>query len=329
MKVLITGGTGFIGFALARRIKSLGHDVTSFSRSEYSPLADYQIEPVIGDISDYNKIYDAIEKSDIVFHTAAKVGMYGRYSDFYRSNVTGTENIIKACLNSGVRHLIFTSSASVIFDGNSLEGVDESTGYPKKPVSNYLSTKAIAEKLILDANSDALKTISLRPHIVWGPDDRHIIPKIISSHKSGRLKKIGKQNPITDSTFIDNAIDAHICAMDAIVKKPDSHGRAYFITDNNPQPVWNLINMFLRSANLTEIEGYIPKKIALSLAWFIENIYSILKSRSEPALTRFIIHELTTPHWFNISAAIETLNYRPKVGWDEGEARTREWLKKL
>ena len=153
MKALITGGTGFIGFALARRVKSLGHEVASISRRKYSPLADYQIKSIIGDISDYNKVYKPIKESDIVFHTAARVGMYGTYSDFYKSNVIGTENIIEACLKSGVKYLIFTSSASVVFDGNKLEGIDESADYPKKPVSNYLATKAIAEKLILEDNA--------------------------------------------------------------------------------------------------------------------------------------------------------------------------------
>ena len=318
IKVLVTGGGGFVGMALIRRLVKSDYFVSTFSRSIYNEHKKLGVKIFQGNISSLPEIENACAGIDVVFHVAAKVGVWGAYKDFYDINIIGTENVIKACKKNGVKKLIFTSSASVIFDGSNLEGVNELVGYPKTPVSNYTSTKAQAEQLVLNANSNSLKTISLRPHLVWGPGDTQLIPKILIRAKSGRLKQVGEKNYLIDTTFINNLIDAQILAMGKMDINPDLCGRAFFITNGKPIPVWEFLNSIIKSAGLPEVKKSIPKFVALMVAWILEKAHLIFRIKKEPFITRFVIHELCTHHWFDISAAEKLLDYSPKIDFETG-----------
>ena len=250
MNVLVTGGGGFIGAALVKKLVDLDHKVTSFSRSDYPELKQISVNTIKGNLTDQNAVKAACAKKDMVFHVAAKAGIWGQYKDYYQANVRGTENVIQACLKQNVKYLIFTSSASVVFNGTNLEGVDESLPYPTQALSNYTFSKALAEQIVLNTNSSKLKTLSLRPHLVWGPGDRHIIPRIIKRAKSGKLRKIRNGQHLIDTTYIDNCVSAHICASKAMIENPESAGKAYFVSNGEPIPVWEFINNLLKSANL-------------------------------------------------------------------------------
>jgi nucleoside-diphosphate-sugar epimerase len=208
MNVLVTGGGGFMGMALIKRLINEGHKVTSFSRREYPLHWALGINSVQADLRDTEAILKACAKKDAVFHLAAKVGIWGSYEDYCSINVTGTENVINACREQEVNRIIFTSASSVVFDGSDLVGIDESHPYPEKHLSHYSFTKARAEQLILDANSDDLRTISLRPHLVWGPYDAHLIPGVLKRAHSGKLRRIGDQEHFIDTTYIDNMVDS-------------------------------------------------------------------------------------------------------------------------
>ena len=210
MNILVTGGGGFMGMALIKRLIADGHRITSLSRREYPLHWALGINSIQADIRNAAAVEDACKDRDVVYHLAAKLGHWGNYKDFYSVNVTGTENVIKGCRKHGVSRIVFTSSSSVVFDGNDLEGIDESYPYPEKQLSFYADTKAIAEKLILEANSDSLKTISLRPHLVWGPYDSRLIPWILRNAASGNLKRIGDKEYFKDTTYIDNMTDAPV-----------------------------------------------------------------------------------------------------------------------
>jgi len=321
MKVLVTGGGGFIGMALVKRLVETGFEVSSFTRRIYPEFHKLGVAVIQGDLRNLSEIENACKGVDVVFHVAAKVGIWGKYSDFYETNVIGTENVINACKRNRVGKLIFTSSASVVFNGSNLDGVDESVTYPKKPLSSYTATKAIAEQLVLHANSESLRTISLRPHLVWGPGDTQLIPGILKRAKSGKLRKPGRKDFLIDTTYIDNFIDAQLLALKALDENPSCKGKAFFITNGQPILIWRFLNSIIKSAGMKPVQKSAPKNLALFVAWFLEIIHLIFHLKSEPYVTRFAIHELCTHHWFDISASKTILGYSPKISFEEGIKR--------
>ncbi|MEO1269842.1 MAG: NAD-dependent epimerase/dehydratase family protein, partial [Myxococcota bacterium] len=171
MKALITGGTGFLGGAIAQALRERGDTVRSLARRRSAKLAALGVEQIVGDICYPTPVKRAMKGCDVVFHVAARVGAWGSYEAFYLPNVLGTWNVIHACRQLGVGRLVFTSSPSVVFDGTDMEGVDESVPYPDHYATHYPRTKAEAERLVLAADSadDGVRTLALRPHLVWGP----------------------------------------------------------------------------------------------------------------------------------------------------------------
>lgn len=320
-KILVTGGGGFAGLAIAKRLIETGFEVASFSRKIYTEHASLGIKSFQGNLLNPAEIEEACKGVDTVFHVAAKVGIWGKYADFYENNVVVTQNVINACRKQGVKKLIYTSSASVVFNGSDMEGVNESVDYPKKPLSAYTATKALAEQLVLKANSAALKTISIRPHLIWGPGDTQLVPGILKRAETGRLRRIGTKNCFVDTTYIDNLVDAQLLAMQALDEKPESRGKTFFITNGDPIKVWNFIDAVVKQAGLPPVQKSVPKNFALLVAGLLEIIHRVFRLKSEPFITRFAIHEICTSHWFDISAAKNMLGFSPKVSFEEGLKR--------
>jgi len=323
--VLVTGGGGFLGGALVRRLVAGGDRVRSFSRGVYPDLDHLGVEQYRGDLSDLSTVSRACDGVETVFHVAAKAPPWGKYNDYYRTNVTGTRNIISACQDSGVKRLIYTSSPSVIFNGQDMAGVDESTPYPIKFATHYSETKAIAEQEVVTASRKALLTISLRPHEIWGPGDNHIAPRLIARAK--RLKQIGNGKNLIDTIYIDNAVDAHILAAEKLKENPSLSGRIYFISQGEPVLAWEMIDAILRAAGLSPVKGKIPYRIAWLVGGILELAYRLLSLPGEPYITRFTAYAVASSHWFNISAAEKDLGYTPRIGMDEGLLKLEDWLK--
>lgn len=327
MNVLVTGGGGFIGMALIKRLNAEGHRVTSYSRREYPLHWALGISSIQADITNLESLEEACKDKDIVFHLAAKVGIWGKYDEYYATNVTGTSNIIKASRKQGVKGIVFTSASGVVFDGSDLEGIDETYPYPEKHGSHYTATKAMAEKMIIDANSDRLRTISLRPHLVWGPYDSHLIPGILRRASSGRLRRIGNKEHFIDTTYIDNMVDSLILAAKALESNSDATGRNFFITNGEPARVWDFVNSIIQIAGHGPVQKKIPEKVAMTAAGFAEWSHKFFNIHSEPFMTRFAIRELCTNHWFDITSAKEVLGYEPRVSYAEGFKHLKEYLK--
>jgi nucleoside-diphosphate-sugar epimerase len=318
MKALVTGGGGFIGSALVHELVKRGFRVTSFSRGDYPELRKNGVEVIRGDLCDINSVLNACESIDIVFHVAAKTGITGAYKDYYRTNVLGTENIVHACKVKNIKWLLFTSSASVVFDGNNIEGSDESLPYPFHPLSYYTATKALAEQLILKSNNPSLKTLALRPHLVYGPGDNHLLPRIILQAKTGRLRKIGDGKNLIDVSYIDNVVAAHINAAQAIISNPEVTGKAYFITNGEPVLLWDFLNLILHISGLEPVRKRAPVWVAIMFSFLVEALHKIFMKDQEPMLTQFLVSELTRSHWFDISKARRLLNYNPEISNIEG-----------
>jgi len=321
MKVLVTGGGGFLGSAICRHLKARGDEVTAYQRSAANELASLGISVVQGDITDAELLTAASKGIDGIIHTAAKAGLSVRYDDYFAPNVTGTENVLDACRRNGIKKLVFTSSPSVTHSDGDIEGGDESLPYPETYNSPYPETKALSEKLVMAANDADLHTVSLRPHLVWGPGDNHLLPKLLERAKGGKLKLPGPEKLI-DTVYIDNAASAHLLALDKLETDPDTvGGKTYFISNDEPVTQAQIIGGLLQAAGVTvEIQAVSPR-IAITAGTVLEAGWKLLGLKTEPPLTRWSAEHLSTAHWYDISAAKRELGYTADISIEEGLKR--------
>jgi len=326
VKALVTGGGGFLGKAIVKLLHERGDEVRSFSRSEHPALAELGIEHCRGELGDAEAVKLAADGCDIIFHVAAKAGVWGPYEEFYRANVLGTKHVIEACRHHGIKRLVHTSSPSVVFDGTDMEGVDESVPYPQHFEAFYPQTKAEAEQLVLQANDQELATVALRPHLIWGPEDNHLVPRILERGAKGALRKLGTRECLADTIYIDNAAQAHLQAADHLDIGSAVAGKAYFLSQGEPLPLWEVVNRILDAGDIPPVTRSISPELAYKLGAALEKIYTLLRLKGEPRMTRFVAKELSTAHWFDLSAARRDFGYDPKVSFDEGLERLREWL---
>ena len=326
-EVLVTGGGGFLGTALIKLVLERGLRVRSLARRRYPHLEELEVEQILGDIADPAVVSRAVAGCQTVFHTAAKAGIWGSDREYERTNVQGTRNVIEACRAHGARRIIYSSSPSVVFNGLDMEGVDESVPYSQTFEAAYPATKARAEQIILGSNSGSLATIALRPHLIWGPGDNNLLPRIIARAKGGRLRRIGRRDPLIDPIYIDNAALAHLLAADRLEAGSPIAGRIYFVTQGETIPLWDMINHLLKAAKLAPVERSVARPVAFAAAGLMEVGYVLSRRQNEPPMTRFLARQLSTTHWFNIDAARSDLGYEPRVTIAEGMRRLGEHLR--
>lgn len=332
---LVTGGGGFLGRYIVEQLVARGDRVTTFSRGSYPELAALGVRQVRSDVRDLQAItaacrgidgppVDSIDGSpvDVVYHVAARAGLWGPYDDFYEANVTGTVNVIEACRAAGVRKLVYTSSPSVIFDGTNQRNVDESIPYPDHYESPYPETKAIGEQRVLAANSSELLTTSLRPHLIFGPRDNHLLPSLIARARQGRVPQVGNGRNIVDLTYVEDAAQAHLQAADALEPGSPVAGSVYFISQGEPVVLWPWISDFLARMGLPPIRIRIPLGLARGAGGLLVAIYRSLRLRGEPPLTPFLASELAQDHYYDISRARRDFGYCPRFSMAQATERT-------
>jgi nucleoside-diphosphate-sugar epimerase len=321
MTALVTGGGGFLGGAVVRQLVARGAAVRSFSRQRYPALDSLGVEQHQGDLADAAAVARAVAGCEIVFHVAAKAGIWGPAAEYHAANVTGTRNVLGACRAHGVRRLVFTSSPSVVGAGHAIEGGDESLPYSRRYLAHYPRTKAEAERAVLAASGPDLAAVSLRPHLIWGPGDHHLIPRLLARARAGQLRQIGDGTNRVDVTYIDNAAAAHVLAGDRLAAGAPIAGKAYFVSQGAPVTLWPFINRILALAGLPPVTRRIPARLANAAGAVLEALYRLLGRRDEPRMTRFLALQLSTSHWFDISAARRDLGYEPTVSIEEGLRR--------
>lgn len=322
-KVLITGGGGFLGRYIIESLLSLNcTSITSLGRSPQPELANLGVKVICGNIADEKMVLQAAEEVDLIFHTAAKAGIWGPYKQFYNTNVIGTENILTACRSHKIPLLINTSSPSVVSAAENIEHGDESIAYPAEYLAYYPQTKAEAEKKVAAAANSELRTISLRPHLIWGPRDPHILPRLLGKAKSGRLRQVGDGKNKVDLTFVENAAAAHLQAAASLAEKPEISGKNYFISDDEPVMLWQWINDLLTKLGIPEINKQISFGSARKTAAVLETVFKILHLPGEPPMTRFIAAQLAHSHYFNISAAKKAFGYHPVISGEKAMEKT-------
>ena len=314
--VLVTGGTGFLGRRLVARLLAEGRRVAILGRTPAPDLERLGVRFLRASLDDASAVTAACAGVDTVFHVAAKVGVWGRYDDFFRTNILGTRAILEGCRAHGVRQLVYTSTPSVVYNGRDLANADESLPLTTDCPSPYPLTKAIAERDVLAANGSTLRTVALRPHLIWGVGDPHLVPRVLARARAGRLRIIGDGRNRVDMVHVENAVDAHLLAAAASVG-----GRAYFITNGEPVVLWDWINDLLRALGEAPVEKKLSLRAASAIGAACELAWRALPLRGEPPLTRFVAAELAKDHWFNLAAARRDLGYAPRVSMALGTAQ--------
>ena len=342
---LVTGGTGFLGRHLVDRLLAQGRAVTVLARRPAPDLSARGVRVIAANLSDDDAVGSACLGIGTVFHVAAQVGVWGRYGDYFRANVLDTRAVLAGCRAHEVRRLVYTSTPSVVYNGRDLAGANESLPLTTRCPAAYPLTKALAEHDVLAANSPDLHTVSLRPHLIWGADDPHLVPRVIAQARAGRLRIIGSGRNRVDMVHVHNAVDAHLLAELALSKSQDpspasssgaselrngirdklsqpgtAAGRAYFITNGEPVVLWEWINGLLRALDIPPVTKRLPLGAAIAIGGICEGLWRLLPLAGEPPMTRFVARELATDHWFDISAARRDLGYSPRVTMAEGTA---------
>jgi len=322
VNALVTGAGGFLGLYIVERLVARGDRVRAFCRRSHAELDALGVETVCGDLRDREATVAACRGMDVVFHVGGVVGMGGRWRDYYGINTLGTYHVVEGCRVHGVGRLVFTSSPSVIFDGTDQEGVDESVPYPRRFLAPYPRSKALAERHVLEANgSGGLLTCALRPHLIWGLRDPHLIPRLLAQARSGRLRRIADGTNRIDTVYVENAAAAHLQAADALEPGSPVAGQAYFISQGEPVNCWDWINQILAMADLPPIRKSLSFPAAWMLGGLFEGLYGLLRFQGDPPMTRFLAAQLSTSHYFDISRARRDFEYRPTVSTEEGMRR--------
>ncbi len=318
MKILVTGGGGFLGGAICRQLLARGDEVIAYQRSSADELGKLGARVIQGDITDYESLKAASKGADAIIHTAAKAGLSVRYEDYFAPNVTGTQNVLDACRSNAICKLVFTSSPSVTHADGDIEGGNESLPYPETYNSPYPETKARSEQMVMAANCADLHTVSLRPHLIWGPGDNHLLPKLLERARHGKLKLPGPDKLI-DATYIDNAARAHLLALDKLASHPEVvGGKTYFISNDEPVTQAEIIGGLLRAAGVEVVIQAVSPRLAYAAGTLLETGWKLLGLRSDPPLTRWSAEHLSTAHWYDISAAKRDLDYSIEVSVSEG-----------
>lgn len=324
MRAVVTGGGGFLGAEIVRQLRARGDEVLVIGRGRYPAVEALGAVCEPWDLSvEEPGLERLFEGADAVFHTAARAGVWGPEAEFRAINTDGTRRVVTACQTSGVPRLIYTSSPSVTFDGGDVEnGTEASCPIPETFEAYYPATKAAGERLVLAANSAALRTTALRPHLIYGPGDPHLLPRLLAKAKQKRLAIVGDGKNKVGLTYVENAASAHLCAADALAAGRANAGRAYFITDAEPVLLWHWINAFLAGVGAPPVSRRISLATARAGGAILETLWRWLSLSGEPPMTRFVASQLATSHYYDLRGAIDDLGYAPAVTGEAGLAAT-------
>jgi nucleoside-diphosphate-sugar epimerase len=323
MKALVTGGGGFLGRHIVAKLLARGDSVRVLGRQAYSDLEARGVETIRADLQNATAVAQACHGMDTVFHAGAQTAYWGAWRSFYGTNVVGTRNVLEGCRKGAVRKLIYTSTPSVVWARGGLEGMDESVPYPDRYTCPYPATKAIAERLVLEANGvGGLLTVSLRPNLIFGPGDPHLFPRIIARARQGQLFQVGEGRNRVDVVYVENAADAHLLAAEKMGPGSPVNGQAYFISQGIPVVLWTWIDGILERLGLPRVNRKLSHGMARAVGAAMEVAYTLLPLQGEPRMTRFLADLLATSHYFDISKARKDLGYEPRISTEDGLDRT-------
>ncbi len=326
--IIVSGGGGFVGKAIVRAALAEGAQVRVIGRHYYTDVEEFGAQCLVGDICDRNFLFGALRDADVVFHVAALAGIWGRWQDYYAINYQGTANVVAACRQNNISSLVYTSTPSVVFNGEDIKGGDETLPYAEKFLCHYAKSKAMAEQLVLQSNDSELATCALRPHLVWGPGDPHLVPRLLERGRLGQLKQVGAGTNLVDISYVDNVAHAHILAAKNLQGDRDAAGKAYFIGQENPVNLWKWINDLFGRVGIAPVEKKVPFKLAYAAGAVLEVAHWTLFPRREPQMTRFLAEQLSRSHYFSHENIKNDLGYAPVVTTELGMQFLVDWIKR-
>ena len=313
MNALVTGGGGFLGRRICEMLLEAGHGVTSFSRSTYPELEALGARCRQGDLTDLEALRGALAGSEVVFHVAARAGFWGPRKDYLAANLQGTKNVLAACRAEGVRRLVYTSSPSACFDGSSHRRVSGDLPLSTRFLAAYPESKALAEAEVIAANGQELATVALRPHLIFGPRDPHLIPRLLERAASGRLAIIGKGDNEVSMTHVENAAWAHLCAAEQLHPQAACAGKGYFVAQRDPVLLWDWIQQLLSSLQIPPIKRRVPRPVAYGAGALCELLWRLAQLKGEPPMTRFVAMQLGTSHSYEMDRTQAELGYQERI----------------
>ena len=317
MKVLVTGASGMLGGAVARVLHERGDDVTVLQRRPaHGPTRE-----VLGDITDLAAVQRAAEGADAVVHLAAKVSVTGLWRDFAAVNIGGTANALKAAQAVGAHRFVQVSSPSVAHAGAALVGAGAGAADPARAHGSYARSKAAAELLALDADSERLAVVAVRPHLVWGPGDTQLVGRIAARARAGRLALVDQGAALIDTTYVDNAVDAIVAALDHATPRHRAHGRAFVVSNGEPRTVAELVQRICEAVDAPAPTRRLPFRAAFTAGAAAEGVWAVLRRVDDPPMTRFLAEQLATAHWFDQRETRAALEWEPAVDLAEGFRR--------
>lgn len=320
MKILVTGGAGFLGLALCRALQAQGYTVRSMQRRDSAELRSLGVEQVLGDLANADSVRAAVSGVDAIVHNAAMAGAWGPYEDYYRANVIGTRNVLQEARAAGIRKVVYTSTPSVTHRAtHPVAGLSAAqVPYGEGLRAPYAATKKLAEIEALAANDDAMAVTALRPRLIWGAGDNHLLPRLVERSRAGKLRMIGSGDNLIDSTYVTNAADAHVLALQALEPGSRNAGKAYFISNGEPRSMKDTVNALLDAAGEPPVSRHIPAGVAMAAAQVLQAAYRVLPLRGEPVLTPFVVEQMLTTHWYDMTPAREDFGYVPALSFDQG-----------
>ncbi len=321
-RVLVTGGGGFVGSHIVRQLLAKNVQCLVLGRNRYPEIEALGAVPCQGDICDAAFLRKSCKDVDTVFHVAALAGIWGSWDDYYRINVLGSKNVLAACRENSVPRLVYTSTPSVVFNGEDIENGDETLPYADHFLCHYAKSKVFAEKLILEASCHGLQTCAIRPHLVWGPGDPHLIPRLLERGRKRELKQVGNGTNRVDISYVENVAEAHLLAALNLETSGTAAGNAYFISQGEPVNLWQWINELFAGMDVPKVESRVPFGLAYYAGAMLEGLYSLARRQQEPKMTRFLAEQLAKSHYFSIENAKNDFGYMPQVS-------TREGMKKM
>lgn len=326
---LVTGGGGFVGKAVVRLLLENNVQCRVLGRNRYPEIESLGVDCRVGDIRDRQAVIEASRGVDCVFHVAALAGIWGKWKTYYDINVAGTENILEGCRKNGVPYLVYTSTPSVVFSQQNIAGEDETLPYATRFLCHYARSKVMAEKMVLLANNQVVKSCAIRPHLIWGPGDPHLVPRLIEQGRKGKLAIVGSGKNLVDITFIENVAHAHVLAAENLSTSATCAGKAYFIGQEKPVALWEWINSLFVELGMVPVRKKVPFTVACGVGAVYEILYRLFRLQGEPRMTRFLAYQLAHSHFFSHKNAEKDFNYRPIVSIEEGMKLLVAWANTL